>query len=88
MVHHAKKEHVDMFIIYGLALCLTLILFIIRYIDSTLHRVTAPLVTYTEDQTVIATSTLFMKEAFSHLQVEAKAYVVYDLVDDDFGLEK
>lgn len=81
MVHHAKKEHVDMFIIYGLALCLMLVLFIIRYIDSSLHRASAPLVTHTEDQAASITSTLFTKEAFSHLQVEAKAYVVYDLVD-------
>ena len=81
MVHHAKKEHVDMFIIYGLALCLTFILFIIRYIDSSLYKASTPVATQKVDVLVTATGTLFNPQAFSHLQIEAKAYIVYDLVD-------
>jgi D-alanyl-D-alanine carboxypeptidase len=78
MSRHAKKVHVDFFLIYGLSICLIIILSIINLssVQHFLQTVTKPDVV--EEKKA---APLFDQEAFRDVHITGKAYIVYDLVD-------
>ena len=75
MGHNTKKEHIDIFIMYGLSVCLIVILSIINFV-SPKH---VPLIMTPQKEEVVVIPPVFNKQAFLGLETEAKAYIVYDL---------
>lgn len=80
MVHHAKKEHIDILVVIIFAclffVTLPVIFFIAKKTVATVNSV---------KQQLVATSSasIFNKEAFADIEIEGKAFVVYDVVYND-----
>lgn len=80
MVHHAKNEHIDIFILYGLSLCIVISLslyeLVVKY--TTAQHVFIPYsVVVNKDM-----HPFFNQTVFQDIKVEGKAYIVYDLTDN------
>ncbi len=80
MVHSTKKEHIDIFFIYGLSVCLIVILSLLNFVNSRL--VVGRNMTTTKVEKQAKEKPLFDSTAFSNVIIEGKAYVVYDLLDN------
>ncbi len=78
MVHHTKKVHIDIFFIYGLSVCLVIIISLVSLVNSYQK---GPIFLPQEEKQVIMS--MFDKEAFKDIQTEANAYVVYDLLSHE-----
>lgn len=76
MVHHTKKEHVNIFIMYGLSVCLVVILSLLNLISPKDVAFGGAL----QNDPAIQSSPVFNKQAFSGIETEAKAYIVYDVM--------
>lgn len=76
MVHNAKKEHIDFFIVYGLSFFYVVLLCAIYFFITPYQSFKSE----NESENIVATSTnIFNSHAFDNVQIEGKAYVVYDL---------
>ena len=75
MVHHTKKVAVDIFFIYGLSVCIIIVLSLVNIVAP---KVTIEELTLNKEETVEAI-TMFDKSVFATVKTQAKAYIVYDL---------
>ena len=74
MVHHAKKEHVDILIVFLFALSFLVSLPVISFFITT-----AVDTVVTESPSQAEPASIFNKKAFNALEIEGRAYVVYDI---------
>ena len=72
MIDHAKKEYVDTFIVYGMSVCLVIVLSIVHLV--TFHKAKTALVMPNMDTKTA--DVIFDKSVFTNIPVRAKAYVV------------
>lgn len=79
MIRHAKKEHVDLFFVYGISVCLIISLSIVHHVVS--KQVSKVVTVSTKQEVATSTYHFFDSSAFSDISIEGKAYIVYDLVD-------
>ena len=77
MSKHIKKVEVDFFLIYGLSVCLIIILSIVK-LPSIKILTQLPAIEKVEE---VVPQSLFNQAAFGGVKIRGKAYIVYDLVD-------
>jgi D-alanyl-D-alanine carboxypeptidase len=77
MIRHSKHHHIDIAFVYGLAVISVLALSNVERMVTRVQETILPM--HTQH---VETSPLFKSEAFSHVVVKGKAYVVYDIVDE------
>ena len=77
-LHHTKHEHIDIFFVYGLAVCFVITMSIIHQV--LLYQKKHTVNTLLEERTVTG-GIVFNKQAFEGVHISGKAYVVYDLLN-------
>ena len=84
MGHPAKNEYIDIFLIYGLSVCLIIIFSVIHFTPLLVKHAKQILpAEKTSEKAITKVITLFNKQAFAQVKVEGKAYIVYDLVNHE-----
>lgn len=74
-----KNVKIDIFVIYGLSVCIILAVFVI----NTLHVRTPSAKKETENAKTSTSTALFNKGAFKDVTVDAKAFIVYDITNHE-----
>ncbi len=80
MIQSIQKEHIDIFFIYGFAVCLVVLMPLIS--TTLVEKVSTPLVQEIEIKKPISGS-IFNKNVFSNVVVEGGAYIVYDIIGNE-----
>lgn len=75
MKPNPKNVHVDILIIYGLSVCIVILVFITHLINY--YTLQHKNILYPE--VVVDNHVLFDKNAFTHVKIIGKAYIVYDV---------
>lgn len=70
-----KKVQIDIFVIYGLSLCIVVTMLIIHLVKPVSPHVVSP----TQQQIKKEDDSFYNKSAFDGVKVEGKAFVVYDI---------
>ena len=83
MRYHTKNHHLDTFFIYGISVCLVVILSIVGFLSP---KTTNPIVSVFEPEK--EAKAFFNRNAFSDIQVQAKAYVIYDITTNEIIASK
>lgn len=76
MVHNPKNEHIDFFFVYGLSVCLVIVLSLTSFFMPKKEERVA----VAKKEGIISTQVFFDERVFSNIEVGAKAYIVYDLL--------
>lgn len=76
MKPNPKKVQIDIFVIYGLSVCIIVVVSIVNFLNEYNFPKNIP----AHDEIKVTTSPFFNKAAFTSVKVEAKAYVVYDVI--------
>ncbi len=79
MKPNPKKVQIDIFVIYGLSVCIIAVVLIVNIIQE--HGL--PKKTALQNQVQVEKQEMFNKNAFSDIKVEGKAYVVYDVISHE-----
>lgn len=83
MRYHTKNHHLDTFFIYGISVCLVIILSIVSLLSP---KMTPPEVLVLESKK--ESQALFDTAAFSNIDIQAKAYVIYDVTTNEIIASK
>lgn len=73
-----KNVKIDVFIIYGLSVCIIFLMVVINFL-----HVYKKVVRKENQTTAIVPTVLFDKNAFNSVQVDAKAFIVYDIINQE-----
>lgn len=84
MKPNPKKVQIDIFVIYGLSLCIIVIVTILHFIK----QVAVPNTIIEQKREQVGQSTFYNKSSFSDVKVEGKAYVVYDILSQEVVASK
>ncbi len=84
MLSNPKKGEVDIFAIYSLSV--VIVLMSIVYFFNYHHRISQKIVPHTP--IVSSQTALFNKNVFAAVKVEAKAYIIYDIVTEEIIASK
>jgi D-alanyl-D-alanine endopeptidase (penicillin-binding protein 7) len=76
MIHHIKKESIDVVIMYGLSFCFIVALLFLHHKNPKNHLL---YLDQTHPEIAATSSAIFDIHAFDKVSIEGKAYVVYDL---------
>ena len=71
-----KKVQVDIFVIYGLSLCIVVTMFIIHLVKPVSQLAVSPI----QQQIKKEDDSFYNKSAFDGIKVEGKAFIVYDIL--------
>lgn len=87
MVRHTKKVDIDIFFIYGLSVCIVIILSLVNLVSPKPEEKT---VTFQEGllEREVPSREFFNTGAFSNIEVQAKAYIIYDLKTNEVVASK
>jgi D-alanyl-D-alanine carboxypeptidase len=81
MKPNPKKVQIDIFVIYGLSVCIIAVVSLIHYIKD--HHVISKKDVHEVKSATYDKAALFNKNAFTNVKVEGKAYIVYDITTGD-----
>lgn len=84
MKPNPKKVQVDIFVIYGLSLCIVVTMLIVQLVKPVAPAVRV----ITQKQTPVEQVPFYNKSAFDDIKVEGKAYVVYDVLSNEIIASK
>jgi D-alanyl-D-alanine carboxypeptidase len=84
MKPNPKKVQIDIFVIYGLSVCIIVVVSLVNFIKH--HTVAEK--KESQKQVQVAQAALFDKRAFTGVKVEGKAYIVYDIVTQEIIASK
>jgi D-alanyl-D-alanine carboxypeptidase len=74
-----KNVKIDIFIIYGLSVCIIFLMLVINF----LHLYKSVVRKENQATNIVVPATLFDKSAFSSVRVDAKAFIVYDIMNHE-----
>lgn len=81
MKPNPKKVQIDIFVIYGLSVCIIAVVSLVNFIKD--HHVVSKKTTHEMQSVTQEKGALFNKSSFDNVKVEGKAYIVYDITTGD-----